>query len=127
MKQLMLAIAALNALAACAASANPVETPPSAGLSCEVRFTPTRDGLRIEAVAEAGYAARGEYQLVVRKSGRNGSSDIVQGGPFALSANGEATLSASEFNLERGDRYDAELELYDADRIACSDKRILEV
>jgi hypothetical protein len=116
-------IAGLSALAACAASAQPIEAPQRADLGCEVRFTPTRHGLRIEAVAEGGYAARGEYQLVVRKSGRNGSSDIVQGGPFELSADSELTLSASEFNLERGDRYSAELELYNADGIACSDRR----
>lgn len=127
MKKQLLVLAALGALTACAASAHPIEAPieapRDAGLECEVRFTPTRNGLLVESIATAGYGIEGEYQLTLSKRGRNGSSEIVQGGPFELEVAGEATLSASEFNLERGDRYSANLELFGAAGLLCSDRR----
>ncbi len=123
MKKQLIALAASSLIAACAAAAHPPAPSQGAVVECEVRLTPTRNGLRIEALAQAERQAGGEYQLIVTKSGPNGASDIVQSGAFEFDASGEARLSVSEFNLERGDIYSASLEIYGAQGVACSDRR----
>lgn len=123
----VIAIAALSALMACAATAAPEDSPgieaTHAGAGCEVRFTPTPQGLRIEAVALFSAPMSGEYDLVISKDGPNGSSDVSQGGPFEALANGELTLSAAEFGVARGDRYSARLVLRNESGVLCRDER----
>ncbi len=133
------ALAALGALAACSAAADPrTDTATSAalvaeataamgpavpGLSCEVRLTPTRGGLRIEALAHSGEAFSGEYELVVTKTGTSGSSDITQGGPIEIRDSAELILGAAEFGLDRGDHYQARLSLRGESGATCTDQR----
>lgn len=116
-------IAALSALMACAATASPQTSSAAearaASISCEVRLTPIRRGLRIEAMAHSSHAVTGEYDLVISKHGPSGSSDISQGGPFEAPENAELVLSASEFGIERGDRYRARLVLRDESGVLC--------
>ena len=128
MSKHVFAIAALSALTACAAAAQPetnsarVLTEAVADAGCEVRFTPTSHGLRIEALAQSERS--GEYELVVSKDGPSGTSEIVQGGPIAVADAAEIVLSASEFGVERGDRYSARLVLRDDDGVFCrADRR----
>lgn len=129
MNRNIIALAALAALTACSATASTASSQAFAAndsvseASCEVRLTPTRHGLRIEALAHAPYALAGEYDLVVSKSGPNGSSDVSQGGEFEAEAGEDVTLSATEFNVERGDRYRARLILSDDGAELCRDER----
>lgn len=124
-----IAITALSALMACAAAAQSETSPDlettdrAANVSCEVRLTPTRRGLRIEAVAHSTYAVAGEYDLVISKDGPSGTSDISQGGPFEAPENSDVTLSASEFGVERGDRYRARLVLRNESGVLCRVER----
>ncbi len=125
----VVAVTALTALMACAAAV-PSETATggevvnrATGISCEVRLTPTSHGLRIEAMAHCVRAVAGEYELVISKSGRSGTSDTSQGGPFEASDDADVMLSASEFGVQRGDSYRANLVLRDESGVLCSDER----
>jgi|CXWL01.1.fsa_nt_gi hypothetical protein len=121
------AIAALSALMACAAVAQsetnsaPALAEEVVDLGCDIRLTPTRRGLRIEALAQSERS--GDYELVVSKDGPSGTSEIVQGGPIEAVDDAEFVLSASEFGVERGDRYSARLVLRDADGVFCRAER----
>ncbi len=126
----IIALAALAALTACSATASTASGQALAptefaqdDAACEVRLTRTRHGLRIEALAHAPYAMAGEYDLVVSKSGPNGSSDVSQGGEFEAEAGEDITLSATEFNVERGDQYRARLILSEDGVELCRDER----
>lgn len=120
-KTSLAALLAALSVTACAAAATPGEaaTSRSSALSCEIRATPTRNGLKLEALAEAARAVRGEYDLVVTKSGPGGSSDISQGGAFSLAANERAVLGVAEVGLERRATINARLILRDGRSEVC--------
>ncbi len=109
-----LAGAALGALPASTAVAH---GPRSA--ECTIDVARTHHGLRFDALARSRTRASGEYELVITKSGRGGSADIVQGGAFQLGAGEENLLGSSELSLDRGGRYRARLVLWDGDRVVC--------
>jgi hypothetical protein len=126
-----LLIAALTVAAGCSAAAHPNElagAPQAAAahegaladLDCDVIATPTRNGVRIEALA---HAANGfglvAYDLTVTKDGAGGSSDIVQSGEVDLIDGETVTLGVAEFNLGHRDRVRADLVLTDADGVVC--------
>lgn len=123
----VIAIAALSALMACAATASPQASPAvetdAANISCEVRLTPLRRGLRIEAMVRSVDAVTGEYSLVISKHGPSGTSDVSQGGSFEAPENAELALSAAEFGVARGDHYRARLVLRDESGVLCRDER----
>jgi hypothetical protein len=70
-------------------------------LSCEIRSTDIRGGVRLEAVVVGRGGASGEYEFVVAKSGSGGTSNVSQGGDFEIGAGkeavvGEVTLGSAE-------------------------------
>lgn len=94
-----------------------------ARFSCDIEVKRTSHGIRVTPVVHADRAMAGEYSLVITKSGAGGSSDINQGGPFDAARNEEIALSASEFSLERGDRFRAVLKVRSGGREICRDIR----
>ncbi len=122
MKKLLTTLAALIAASACTATAQTadhghhVEAPE---ISCAIRMTPTRHGMRFDALAEGFAPARGAYEFILTKDDRGGSSDIVQGGDFDLLDGSRQTLGSAELSLERGARYRARLILSDEDGELC--------
>lgn len=133
MKTLLLAAAAAALLASCAASASradehvlsgPVAARADAavnpaGDNCIVRVTPTREGARIEAVVLAARAFAGDYELTVTRRGAAGSSDIVQGGPFAAPAGSQLVVGSAELGADRHASTHAVLRLLDDGREVC--------
>jgi hypothetical protein len=117
-----LLIAGCIALCGCTASANETRLAAdyASEVQCDVRVIPSRNGVRLEAVAFDGAGASGEYEFVVIKRDRAGDSNIVQGGEFELLAGESQVLGEAEFNLERHSRYDARLELRDGELLMCS-------
>lgn len=99
------------------------EAPPPASVQCDVRAIRTSHGIRFEASAESHRGASGEYELIITKRDRGGSSDIVQGGEYDLGAGDEQSLGNAEVSLERGGSYEARLVLRDADGVACRAER----
>lgn len=87
--------------------------PRNDAVTCEVRARRTANGLLIQARAFADRDISGEYDLVVTKSGRAGSSDISQSGALDLSAGTSALLGENEISVERGARVRATLTLRD--------------
>ena len=70
-------------------------------LSCEIRSTDIRGGVRLEAIVIGRAGGMGEYEFVVAKSGGGGTSNISQGGEFQIGAGketvvGEVTLGSGE-------------------------------
>jgi len=130
MKSLLLI--GLSALTmACAANASPApqtlaEAPAyeavsyaPQSLTCDIIRTRTSHGVELRAVASSDLSAFGEYEFVITKRDRSGSSDIMQSGDFAL-GNGEPTdLGSAEISVARGGGYDARLELISADGESC--------
>lgn len=117
-------IAAAAVLGACSASASETflaaeATPFADSMACDVLTTPTRHGVRFEAIAFSPGEAFGEYEFVISKRDRGGVSDIVQGGEFSLLAGESQALGEAEFSIERGGAYEARLTLRDADGLAC--------
>lgn len=123
MKNLFFIIAALASASACSAAAQPgrahAPLADATGAECAIEVTRTRDGVRFEALARSFEPASGEYEFVLTKDDRGGSSDIVQGGAFRLAAGEENILGSSELSLERGGRYRARLVLRDGDGEVC--------
>ena len=130
MSRSFLTSAATVALVACSATPQPRAALPTASpraedspVSCSIRTTPTRHGVLIEALADAHQPAAGEYQLIITKHGRGGSSDISQGGAFEAAAQSTLTLGSAEIGLDRGDRFHAVLTLSDAQGQICQEER----
>lgn len=127
MKKFLVTMAAFVAASACTATAQTGERrdfhASATNTQCTIEVTRTRHGLRFEALARSHGRASGEYELVLTKDDRGGSSDIVQGGPFRLGAGDESTLGSSELSLERGGRYRARLALWGADGVVCRSER----
>lgn len=120
----LLALAAASASPAASAHTSSDRAPsyaPSA--DCTIGVTRTRHGLRFEALARARTRADGDYELVITKRDRGGSSDIVQGGAYDLRPGREAVLGSSELSLERGGRYRARLTLWGDNGPICRSER----
>lgn len=126
MNKLLITSTALIAAFACTAAAQPGHnraSPYAPSAECAIDVTRTRHGIRFEALARSPDRALGDYELVITKHDRGGSSDIVQGGQFDLRPGREAVLGESELSLERGGRYRARLVLWDADGAVCRSER----
>lgn len=115
-----LTIAALGLVAACAGQTrNDVYTEvlPSSALgfvdrtTCDIRETSTPQGVRLEAVAQAGEAVHGAYEFVITARGAGGTSDVTQDGPLDLAPGEAVTVGSAE--LPQG-HYRATLTLRDA-------------
>lgn len=119
----------LSALAACAANASPTpsafaETPAYVeeapeSFSCEIVRTRTSRGVELRAVASSDFSAIGEYEFIVTKHDRGGSSDIMQSGEFELGGGESVSLGSAEISVARGGGYEARLELIGADGETC--------
>ena len=119
MSKFLIALGALGALALGTVAAVPaMPTSPSPGtggssVSCELKLKRTSDGVQLEAWVRALQATSGEYQLIVTKIGPAGSSDVSQGGEFAVGARSATVLGSTEFGLEPRARLKARLILSD--------------
>lgn len=82
-----------------------------APLACTIQATKVHDGLRLEALVAADHEAAGTYRLVLSKTGPAGSTDVSQGGEFAVMPGTTSVLSGSELSLERGAKLSAKLTL----------------
>lgn len=138
MTRTIILLAALAAAVGCSAAARPGDgvepaltlaagEPPEPSyqpyVTCDVLATPTRHGVRIEALAHAGEGVSDtiHYDLTVTKDSAGGSSDIVQNGEADLVGGETITLGEAEFSIDRRGRYRAQLVLTDADDgIICS-------
>ena len=124
MSKLLIAIAALGVIAASAmpgfadGSMSAASRADAPGVSCEVRMKRTNDGVQLEALVHATRQAAGEYQLIVTKNGPAGSSDVTQGGEFAVGV-GATVLGSTEFGLEARGRLKAHLILSDRNGRLC--------
>ncbi|MDX2276745.1 MAG: curli-like amyloid fiber formation chaperone CsgH [Hyphomonadaceae bacterium] len=94
----------------------------SAAMTCEIRATPTADGVRLESFAHASGPLTGTYDLIVTKSGSAGSSDINQGGDFDTLSEPSASLGMSEISLEPGARLHARLIVHGDNGVECRDE-----
>jgi len=90
--------------------------------ACDIRATPTSHGVAISAVMTARAPISGDYELVITKSGPNGSSEVQQGGAFNAGRGERVTLGQTELGLDHGDRFHAVLTLTDADGRVCRDE-----
>jgi hypothetical protein len=130
MKKFATLFAALATAGACTAVAhtdpapNPVShLAASAAAECRIAVTPTPNGLRFDALARSHDYAAGQYEFVLTKIDRGGSSDIQQGGEFRLNAGAQDVLGSSELSLDRGGRYRARLVLWDSNGEICRVQR----
>ncbi len=112
-----LAAALLLLGAAGAAVAGPVGArSPAATAECELDVTRGVGSVELTALAHAGKATRGEYDL--RVSGRG--TDIRQGGPFTTGPDGTAELGMVTLGTG-GSAYTADLEItVGGETISCS-------
>ncbi len=111
MKYAMIGVA-LSLASGCAAQTPPaLYAVPEPG-ACEIRETRTANGLRLEALAHAGYDLRADYTFEI--SAR--STDVTQGGPVDLAAGDSAVIGAAE--IPRG-AYRATLSLADGGGELC--------
>lgn len=116
MSKFLIAMGTLGALAIGTAGAMPPAPSLGAGespVSCELKLKRTSDGVQLEAWVRALRATAGEYQLIVTKIGPAGSSDVSQGGEFAVGAGSATVLGSTEFGLEPRARLRARLTLSD--------------
>lgn len=67
----------------------------SAAVTCDIRATRTALGVRLEAIAHADRAVRGAYAFDITARGAGGSSDVTQGGSFAVEAGGNGAIVGS--------------------------------
>ncbi|MGD9966300.1 MAG: curli-like amyloid fiber formation chaperone CsgH [Hyphomonadaceae bacterium] len=106
--------------AAAARSAPVAESAPlaRADLDCAIVRTRTSHGVELRAVASSDARIAGEYEFVITKRDRAGSSDITQAGEFALDGD-SASLGTAEVSVARGGGYDARLELTGFDGETC--------
>lgn len=89
-------------------------------LSCDIIRTRTSQGVELRAVASSDLSTIGEYEFVITKRDRGGSSDIMQSGEFDIAGGQSASLGSAEINVARGGGYDARLELTSANGETCS-------
>ncbi|MDX2276959.1 MAG: curli-like amyloid fiber formation chaperone CsgH [Hyphomonadaceae bacterium] len=67
----------------------------SAAVTCDIRATRTANGVRLEAIAHADRPVRGAYAFDITARGAGGSSDVTQGGSFAVEAGGNGAIVGS--------------------------------
>ncbi|MBI3437354.1 MAG: hypothetical protein HY054_01650 [Proteobacteria bacterium] len=89
--------------------------------ACQIRMSPTANGVLIQATARADRPFDGEYALIVTKSGGGGSADINQGGPVSVAAGEVVTLGSTELGADG--RYRAVLTLSDGSGEVCRQER----
>jgi hypothetical protein len=129
MNRLFATLVSLSAIAACSAAAQtseystPLDASASPAVECGIRETSTRHGVRFEALVWGEGAVAGEYEFILTKDDRGGSSDIAQSGEFDLSADPSGALGETELSLERGARYRARLVLWDVHGEICRAER----
>lgn len=68
----------------------------AAPVSCAIKATPTRVGVRLTAVASSALPIDGDYDLRVRQKSAGGQSDIRQGGPVDFEPRGQRVLGSVE-------------------------------
>lgn len=83
-------------------------------LRCEVRVSRGRGIVHVETIAYGEPGMTGSYDATLMRSGAGGQGDTRQGGEFTIEDSGETVLSETEFNSARGDVFDAELTVRDA-------------
>ena len=147
MRKAFYAVAGLLALSACAAAAAPEavaasDPPPHVAAApaavapavvvpveptryappsvwCDIRVTPTAQGVRFAPVARSDDAISGEFSFVLTRSDANGSSDITQGGAFSLARAERTTLGSADLSMGRGARYRALLVMENRAGVVC--------
>jgi hypothetical protein len=92
-------------------------------LWCDIAIKRTTNGIRLTPSVRSDRSVSGEYSLVITKSGRAGSSDISQGGPFDARRNVKQELGASEISLERGATFRAVLKVRSGGHEVCREIR----
>lgn len=107
-----------------------VEAPPPVfvqkqddSLWCDIAVTRTSNGVVITPVVRSDHTVSGNYSLVITKSGKAGSSDISQGGPFDAPRNVKQKLGSSEISLERGASFRAVLKVRSGGHEVCREIR----
>ena len=91
-------------------------------LSCEIRSTDIRGGVRLEAIVAGRGGASGEYEFVVAKSGGGGTSNVSQGGDFDISAGNETVVGEVSLGSGEKGKVKARLTVSSANgQIACED------
>lgn len=93
-----------------------------ANLTCEIRATPTAQGVRLEGLVHSSSPTSGTYELTITKSGHDGSADVSQGGEFDTTDGPTAELDTTELSLERGARFHARLDVEGDDGASCRDE-----
>jgi hypothetical protein len=90
------------------AAAHSMASERSADVQCQIRASPTGNGIELEAIVASETPLSGTYQFDVRKAGNAGTSSSAQSGDFdAVSS--EAVVGIVDLGLEPGATYDAEL------------------
>jgi hypothetical protein len=90
------------------AAAHSMASEGSADVQCQIRASPTGNGIELEAIVASETPLSGTYQFDVRKAGNAGTSSSAQSGDFdAVSS--EAVVGIVDLGLEPGATYDAEL------------------
>lgn len=87
---------ALALVSACAVQTQSQAHTLSHAGACEIRETLTPRGVRLDAIAHADYALRGDYAFTVTARGDANASDITQAGPVDLAAGESATVGTTE-------------------------------
>lgn len=82
---------AMLGLAAVFAPAMDAGAAPGGGVTCEIRMVKSGGGVELKGIVHAARAASGSYRFNISNDGSGGSSDVSQGGDFALAA-GESTV-----------------------------------
>ena len=109
-KSITLALAALGLAGAAAVSGvTASETGPN-GMSCEIRAEANGSMISIEPVVHGDPSDGGSYTFRVAASSYGGSSNISQGGNFAIPQDGSAVLGRVALG-NNGTGYDAELKV----------------
>lgn len=94
-----------------------IRSQPAVG--CDVRVVRSAQGVSLRGVARSDASLEGDYSFVVTKSGGGGSSDISQGGEFALTPGAETVLGSADLSMDRGARWRAVLVLERAGAETC--------
>lgn len=91
----------------------------AAAMRCAVTTAPVPRGLRVDAVAYAGAAFDGDFDVRIRTAGPHGESDVVQNGPVRLARGETATLGTTEVSAGRRAQTRVTFTLRDADGEVC--------
>lgn len=86
----------------------------TSGVQCEIRASEARGGVELQAVVIADQSIHGQYDFVVRSRSGGGSSDVSQGGDFALRRGEERVLGVVSVASGARPAYRAHLQVKDA-------------